>query len=161
MVKQSRRWEWTLLGERPRARIARCTVVAIACLVLTSPAGAGNDVGSADAGRKIANAYCARCHVVSKANASGGIGSTPSFRMLVTALTDWRTRFRTFYARRPHPAFLSIEGQGRLREDLPPNAHPVSLPVRAIDDLLALAEEIRAGVVSPDAIRPNATRMAQ
>lgn len=99
--------------------------------------------GNAEAGRKIAGEHCARCHVVSDDNRHGGIGSTPSFRLLVSALPDWRTRFQTFYARRPHPAFLLIEGRGRLREDLPPNAHPVVLPASAIDDLVALAEHLR------------------
>lgn len=110
-------------------------------------AGAGN----IEEGRRIANVHCARCHVVGEVNAAGGIGSTPSFRLLVSAFKDWRTRFETFYARRPHPAFLSIEGRGRLREDLPPNAHPVILPARAIDDLVALAGEIRTQAAKPEA----------
>ena len=97
-------------------------------------------------GRKLAREHCARCHVIGEGNKFGGIGSTPSFRLLVTAFKDWRTRFKTFYARRPHPAFLSIEGKGRLREDLPPNAHPVELPARSIDDLVALAEHLEATV---------------
>jgi len=109
-------------------------------LAVAGPVGAG----SVEEGRKVANEHCSRCHVVGEANALGGIGSTPSFRMLATAFKDWPSRFESFYARRPHPAFLSIEGRGRLREDLPPNAHPVTLPARAIDDLVALAEEIRA-----------------
>jgi hypothetical protein len=97
-------------------------------------------------GRKLAREHCARCHVVGEGNKFGGIGSTPSFRLLVTAFKDWRTRFKTFYARRPHPAFLSIEGKGRLRKDLPPNAHPVELPARSIDDLVALAEHLESTV---------------
>ena len=115
-------------------------VLTLGLVVLAGPVMAG----SADEGRKVANEHCSRCHVVSLDNSAGGIGSTPSFRMLATAFKDWRTRFETFYARRPHPAFLSIEGRGRLREDLPPYAHPVTLSQRAIDDLVALAEEINA-----------------
>ncbi len=110
--------------------------------------------GNLEDGRKLARQHCSRCHVVDE-NKFGGIGSTPSFRLLVTAFKDWRTRFKTFYARRPHPAFVSIEGKGRLREDLPPNAHPVTLPAKAIDDLMALAEHLSATAKSlpPRAIK--------
>lgn len=133
----------------PRMRwsgqIVRCAALATGILAFCAPVGAA---GSVEEGLKLANMHCSRCHVVSESNRMGGIGSTPSFRLLVTAFKDWRARFETFYARRPHPAFLSIEGRGRLRTDLPPNAHPVTLPARAIDDLVALAEEIKAGAAN-------------
>ena len=121
----------------------------VAALVLFTAAAVGSATaaGSLDEGRRLAKEHCSRCHVVDD-NKFGGIGSTPSFRLLVTAFKDWRTRFKTFYARRPHPAFVSIEGKGRLREDLPPNAHPVTLPARAIDDLVALAEHLN-GTAKP------------
>ena len=117
---------------------------AVFALVLTQ-GSCGPSAFAADAenGRKIAHQHCARCHVVSDANRLGGIGSTPSFRLLATAFKDWRTRFETFYARPPHPAFISVEGVGRLRQDLPPNAHPITLPKMAIDDLVVFAEGIR------------------
>lgn len=114
--------------------------MALASLVAPAPPAAGAD---AAAGRRIAENHCSRCHVVGDFNRFGGIGSTPSFRLLATAFADWRERFETFYARRPHPAFLSVEGIGRPREDLPPNAHPVELPREALADILAYAEELR------------------
>lgn len=128
-----------------RVSVRRCgarVAVAIAgcCSAFLHPARAGD----VENGLQLARQHCARCHVVGDSNKFGGIGSTPSFRLLVTAFEDWRTRFETFYARRPHPAFVSIEGRGRLREDLPPNAHPVTLPSTAIDDLVALAQDIKA-----------------
>lgn len=105
--------------------------------------------GDVVAGRSIAHQHCARCHVVDEKNKFGGIGSTPSFKLLVTAFNDWRTRFKTFYARRPHPAVIAIKGRGRLREDLPSAAHPITIPVRAIDDILALAEDIKRSTEKP------------
>lgn len=125
----------------PWQRLGMLTGFAILALFTVMAAGSATAAGSLEEGRRLAKEHCSRCHVVED-NKFGGIGSTPSFRLLVTAFKDWRTRFETFYARRPHPAFVSIEGKGRLREDLPPNAHPVTLPARAIDDLVALAEHL-------------------
>ena len=51
-------------------------------------------------------------------NRMGGIGSTPSFQLLVNALKDFEDRFRSFFARRPHPAFVTVKGYPRLN-DLP------------------------------------------
>lgn len=133
-------------GDRPplcpgaREQSAIAVAAGLAVFLATTSASAG-EVAE---GRRLAAQHCARCHVVSEDNRYGGIGSTPSFRLLAKAFPDWRTRFETFYARRPHPAFLAIEGRGRLRADLPANAHPVVLPASAIDDLVALAEHIRA-----------------
>lgn len=103
----------------------------------------GLSAADLEKGRKISQLHCARCHVIGDFNPNGGISSTPSFQLLVKAFKDWRERFSTFYARRPHPAFLSIKGVGRLRADLPPNAHPVELPKQALDDILAYVETLR------------------
>ena len=94
-------------------------------------------------GREIARVHCARCHVVGDFNRMGGISSTPSFFLLVREFKDWRQRFKTFYARRPHPAFISITGIGRLRQDLPVNAHPIALPKQAIQDIITYAQTLR------------------
>lgn len=63
--------------------------------------------GDALAGRKLAREHCARCHVIGDFNPNGGIGSTPSFQLLAKR-DDWRDRFETFYARRPHPVFVRV-----------------------------------------------------
>ena len=78
------------------------TVAAVIFLAWPIP-GAGAQ-SLAEKGEKLARLHCARCHVVADGNAFSGIGSTPSFRLLVNALDDWRERFETFHTRRPHPA---------------------------------------------------------
>jgi hypothetical protein len=87
------------------------TVMGILLLVtLTAvavPAAADGDV---EAGRKVAEQHCARCHVVGGYNKYGGIGSTPSFQLLANSFPDYKDRFETFFARRPHPVFVIIEG---------------------------------------------------
>lgn len=99
--------------------------------------------GNAGAGRKIAATHCTRCHVVGDINPTGGISSTPSFQLLVRRRPDYKERFQTFFARRPHPAFLSLKGVGRLRPDLPPNAQPVELSDQDVADMLAFIETLR------------------
>ena len=69
------------------------------------PAVAG---GNAEHGRKLAETHCARCHVLPGEH-NMGIGSTPSFKIMVASkLPDWRQRFESFYALRPHPNFVRI-----------------------------------------------------
>lgn len=59
-------------------------------------------------GEEIALRRCGRCHVISKKNRFGGIGSTPSFGAMKT-LPEWEARFQTFWTSNPHPAFTQIE----------------------------------------------------
>lgn len=120
--------------------------VAIAGLLVTAafPSGVfAQDAGNAAAGKKVAAQHCTRCHVVGDINPRGGISSTPSFQLLVRRRPDFRDRFQTFFARRPHPAFLSLEGVGRIRPDLPPNAKPVELTEQDVADMLAYVETLQ------------------
>jgi mono/diheme cytochrome c family protein len=112
-------------------------------VVLLAMIGAPADAAQLERGRKISQSHCARCHVVGEFNRMGGISSTPSFYLLVREFDDWETRFKTFYTRRPHPAFISIIGIGRPREDLPANAHPISLPPQAVSDVIAYVRTLR------------------
>lgn len=64
--------------------------------------------GDVKLGEEIAHRRCGRCHVVSKKNRFGGIGSTPSFGAM-KRLTEWEARFQTFWTLNPHPAFTQIE----------------------------------------------------
>lgn len=98
------------------------------------------DIGK---GRKIAQLHCTRCHVVGDFNRGGGISSTPSFQLLVKRRPDYKERFQTFFARRPHPSFLSIKGIGRIRPDLPPNAHPIELTEQDVQDIAAFIETLK------------------
>jgi mono/diheme cytochrome c family protein len=124
-----------------RARVA--TVAALASLVTSLTCTPAVTAGDAARGRKLAELHCARCHVIGDFNKYGGIGSTPSFQLLVKSFPDYRARFETFFVRRPHPSFLSIEGVGRPNPHLPPNAAPIKLPFSAIADLLAFVETLK------------------
>jgi len=64
--------------------------------------------GDIELGEEIAHRRCGRCHVVSKKNRFGGIGSTPSFGAM-KRLSEWEARFQTFWTLNPHPAFTQIE----------------------------------------------------
>lgn len=114
--------------------------ICVSAWLLASAAQAAGDIKR---GERLAQVHCARCHVIGDYNKYGGIGSTPSFQLLVNAFPDYKARFETFFARRPHPAFVSIEGAGRPNPHLPPNAAPIKLPFEAVADLLAFAETLR------------------
>lgn len=119
--------------------------IALAAILLTASnaSALAGEKGDMINGRKIAQKHCTRCHVVGDFNPGGGISSTPSFQLLVKRRPDYKERFRTFYARRPHPAFLSIKGIGRLRPDLPPNAMPVELLESDVLDVAAFIETLK------------------
>jgi cytochrome c553 len=118
------------------------TVIAILIATWTSSVSAQQN-GSIGEGRKVAEKTCTRCHVVGDFNPGGGISSTPSFQLLVKRRPDYKERFRTFFARRPHPAFLSIKGVGRIRPDLPPNAQPVELTEQDVVNIAAFIETLK------------------
>lgn len=99
--------------------------------------------GDIEEGRKVAELHCSRCHVIGDYNKYGGIGSTPSFQLLVNYLPDYIDRFETFFERRPHPNFVIIDGHERFMDHLPPNATPVKLPHRAVADVLAFVETLK------------------
>ena len=94
-------------------------------------------------GAEIADRHCGRCHVVDTTNRMRGISSTPSFPLLVRALPDWRERFRTFFARRPHPAVIRVEGVAPPTND-PPATVPVELTPEDVDAIVAYAEALAA-----------------
>jgi len=120
-----------------------CCLAAGACLVasglIVRDAKAAGDVAK---GHDLAVAHCARCHVVSDKNRFSGISSTPSFMLLVDALPDWRERFETFYARRPHPVHVRVKGNSPLT-DLPPNAMPFEIELDDVQDILAYVETLK------------------
>lgn len=120
-------------------------VIALAQIILAFGAVSAQaaEKGNIGKGQKIAEKHCTRCHVVGSFNPGGGISSTPSFQLLVKRRPDYKERFRTFYARRPHPAFLSIKGIGRIRPDLPPNAMPIELMQEDVLDISAFIETLK------------------
>lgn len=122
----------------------RLTTTVIAMLITTwATSVSAQNKGNIAEGRKVAQKTCTRCHVVGDFNPGGGISSTPSFQLLVKRRPDYKERFRTFFTRRPHPAFLSIKGVGRIRPDLPPNAQPVELTEQDVKNIAAFIETLK------------------
>ena len=93
-------------------------------------------------GRRISLQHCTRCHVVGDANPQGGINSTPSFQLLARR-DDWRERFETFYARRPHPVFVRVPDVPPWT-DLPPNVEPFTVTLQDIENLVSFIEALAA-----------------
>jgi mono/diheme cytochrome c family protein len=93
--------------------------------------------GDAAEGRRISLLQCGRCHVVSPEHGTGSIGSTPSFAVL-RALPDWDSRFQSFYALKPHPAFTQITGvTPPFAANRPPPIVPVEVTVEEVQAILA------------------------
>ena len=85
--------------------------------------------------------HCGRCHVVPDYNPMGGIGSTPSFRLLAE-LDDGLERFETFFIRRPHPAFVRMQDT-EPPTNLPAALQPFEMTIADLEDLLAYARQLR------------------
>lgn len=124
-----------------KARRTRLVFLAVIALISARPTAVTAD--DLENGRKLAQLHCARCHVIGEFNKYGGIGSTPSFQLLVKRRPDYKARFQTFFERPPHPAFVTIKGFGRRMAHLPVNAAPVTLPLKAVSDILAFAETLK------------------
>ena len=82
-------------------------------------------------GFELARQYCSRCHVIGDYNRMGGIGNSPSFAWMVKSV-DWRERFQTFYARRPHPVFVRVPGYARW-SNVAPYYPPFEILLSEID----------------------------
>lgn len=95
-------------------------------------------------GLHLAEMHCARCHVISEKTRMGGISSTPSFMILIKALEDWRERFESFHARRPHPAHIRFAGDDKRPDHLPATIREVILTVDDLDALMAYVEALAA-----------------
>ena len=120
-------------------RASVCLVIGMlaACL----PARAEEN-GLQKKGREVAHVHCARCHVGDSGNRLGGIGSTPSFRLLIM-LPDGEHRMATFFDRRPHPAFVRMEGVEPLTP-LPANAAEAEMTADDLDALIAYALSLKS-----------------
>ncbi len=116
------------------------TLFAIALTVgMTAPAPVKAG-GNLKKGEDLAITYCARCHVIGDFNKFGGIGSTPSFP-LIRGLDDGMERFQTFYARRPHPAFITVPNVPKWSK-APAYAAEFTVTEEAIEDLLTYVKTI-------------------
>ncbi|MEK9722816.1 MAG: hypothetical protein VW405_04940 [Rhodospirillaceae bacterium] len=107
-------------------------------IALAGPAFADGD---AHKGKALAEAHCSRCHVVGDFNRFGGIGSTPSFQ-LIAGLDDGFDRFRTFYERRPHPAFVTLPDVPKWSK-AEAYAKPFTVTPESIEDLMRFVETLK------------------
>jgi mono/diheme cytochrome c family protein len=126
----------SMLSLRDAERLVLWSVLGLVLIVVRAQPAAAQSL--VETGRRIAEMHCSRCHVVDPEKPFAGISSTPSFQLLVTALPDWKERFETFYARRPHPSVMRFEGSDPLTDN-PPTTQPVYLKVADIDAIVAFA----------------------
>ena len=123
------------LGKQALRKLVGPLTVGLLALATAIP---GHAETIAQKGRKLAEANCSRCHIVGDDNKFGGISSTPSFRLIVQALDDWRERFQTFHTRLPHPSVIRIEGSATPFAE--PTTEPIYLKIEDVDALVAFAE---------------------
>ncbi len=119
-------------------RLAPAVAILLAANFPIASAWAG---GNVEAGRKISETHCARCHVVGDFNPMGGIGSTPSFQLLAKR-DDWLERFETFFERRPHPVFVRVPDVARWTK-LPSHVKEFTVTLTNLDDVIAFVETLR------------------
>jgi hypothetical protein len=99
--------------------------------------------GDPQAGRRLAEEHCSRCHVIGDYNRYGGLNSTPSFDGLLR-MTDWRERFETFVVRRPHQVFVRMPGI-ESPSLAPSHVTPFDFDEKKLEDLLSYVEEMKKG----------------
>ncbi|MTI42339.1 hypothetical protein JM93_01777 [Roseibium hamelinense] len=126
----------------------RC-VFAITALLIAHGFGSGRAEASeplalVQKGLELSKTHCGRCHIVSKADRFAGISSTPSFMIMIEALSDWQQRFDTFMARRPHPAHIRFAGDNERPEDLPSSIAEVVLTLAEIEAIRAYVDQLAA-----------------
>jgi len=138
---------------RGKALLISLIPAVIGLLFLASPAGAA---GSAEKGRAIAEKHFSRCHGVGAHNPMGGIGSTPSFQM-ITKMPDYLERYQTFYARRPHPAFVRIPGVPKW-SNLPAYAAEFSITLEEGDGIVAFVKTLEKMPIRGKKRRPQNQR---
>jgi hypothetical protein len=116
----------------------------IVAVTLWCMAAQGSCADQIDDGRKLAQTHCSRCHVIGDFNRFGGIGSTPSFQLIVNSLPDWQERFETFHVRRPHLSFVRVSGFDYPDPTVfPPNASPVEIRLEDIGAIRAFAQTLK------------------
>ncbi len=100
--------------------------------------------GDADAGYKVSQAKCARCHAVDERGRKNDIGSTPSFFVL-RSMGDWQERFGAFYVLNPHPAFTQVDGVTEpFPVNRPPPIVPITLTLDEIEAVMAYVAVLKA-----------------
>ena len=101
-----------------------------------------------EAGHKVAAQHCRRCHVIPGEN-NMGIGSTPSFKIMVkSSAKDWRDKFEAFFSLPPHPNFIRIK-EFRAVPKSPSVIVPIVLGLDDIDDLMAYIDNLAKDLRKP------------
>ncbi|MGO1118638.1 hypothetical protein ACTL6U_08035 [Rhodovibrionaceae bacterium A322] len=100
-----------------------------------------DDAAAFKRGQDISVTHCTRCHVVEDFNPYGGIGSSPSFKLLLS-LGDWLERFETFFERQPHPVVVRMEGVSPWTE-IPSNVATFEMTADDLDDLVSYVTQLK------------------
>lgn len=111
--------------------------VALGTMLMVPSAHAGGD---SEKGRALAEKHCSRCHVVGGHNPLGGANNTASFQMIIK-MSDGLERFRSFYARRPHPVFVRVPGVERWSK-VQGYAAEFTLTLDQVDDIVAFVKTL-------------------
>lgn len=98
--------------------------------------------GDAVLGKALSDDLCGRCHVVMDEKRMNDIGSTPSFFVL-RAMRDWDSRFQSFFALNPHPAFTQVEDvTPPFPVDRPSPIAPVEMTLDELEAILAYVSDL-------------------
>ena len=121
--------------------VRNLSICALTLSLWLSPSIASAEQGSAEEGHKLAVEHCRRCHVIPGEN-NMGIGSTPSFKIMVRSKSaNWRGKFEAFFSLRPHPNFVRIK-EYRTVQLTPSIVVPIILGLDDLDDLMAYVDEL-------------------
>ncbi|MGI9415500.1 MAG: hypothetical protein ACR2PM_17625 [Hyphomicrobiales bacterium] len=121
-----------------RRRLQAVLAVGFVGLISSGGPSHADDI---EKGRKLAQQHCTRCHIVADMN-TVSIGSTPSFGTMVNSTADSAERFRSFYALRPHPAFVRVKGIAP-RNDIPSPIAPIHLTPEDVGHIAAFAATLK------------------
>jgi len=130
------------IGAAAAAVAAVCALPAAALAAGDVGIGRAPAAGDAEKGRTLAEKHCSRCHVVGTHNPLGGANNTASFQMIIR-MSDGLERFQTFYARRPHPVFLTVDGVPRWSK-APSYAAEFSMTLDQVDDIVAFVRTLKS-----------------
>jgi hypothetical protein len=99
--------------------------------------------GDAALGKTLSDDLCGRCHVVMDEKRMNDIGSAPSFFVL-RAMRDWDSRFQSFFALNPHPAFTQIKDvTPPFPIDRPSPIVPVEMDLDQLEAILAYVSDMK------------------
>lgn len=132
---------------------AFCAAAALAAVFALPDAARAAD---AENGRVLAEKHCSRCHVVGTHNPFGGSNNTASFQMLIR-MSDGLERFKTFYARRPHPVFLTVAGLPKWSK-APSYAAEFTMTLEQVDDIVAFARTLASVPIERRSKQPRHPR---